>query len=92
MKALTDCTEYRRMGYMISCMISNIKNYDIAYDIIKIYDIMYDISMSYVISYMISYIKNSDIAYDIIYDGNFSLSFAIGIIPKTMILRMTRIS
>ena len=50
---------------------SNIKNYDIAYDIIKHYDIIYDIEISYMISYMISYIKNYDIAYDIIYDGNF---------------------
>ncbi len=59
-------------------MISNIKNYDIAYDIIKNYDIMYDIM----------YKKNYDIVYDIIYDGNFSLSCANDIIPKTMILRM----
>ena len=40
------------------------------------------------ISCMISYIKNYDIAYDIIYDGNFSLSCANDIIPKTMISRM----
>ena len=67
---------------------SNIKNYDIAYDIIKHYDIIYDIEISYMISYMISYIKNYDIAYDIIYDGNFSLSCANDIIPKTMISYM----
>ena len=73
---------------MISYKKTNIKNYDIAYDIIKNYDIIYDISTSYMISCMISYIKNYDIAYDIIYDGNFSLSCANDIIPKTMILRM----
>ena len=39
------------------------------------YDIMYDT-------------KNYDIEYDIIYDGDFSLSCAIDIILKTMILRM----
>ncbi len=70
-------------------MISNIKNYGIAYGIINNYGIIYDIS----ISYLISYITNYDIAYDIIYDGNFSLSCAIqfaaiDIIAKTMILRM----
>ncbi len=64
------------------------KNYDIACNIIKNYDIIYDISISHVISCMISYIKNYDIAFDIIYDGKFSLSCANDIIPKTMILRM----
>ena len=87
-------------------MISYIEYYDIAYDIIKQYDIIYyisisymtscfknyeiiyDIIVSYMISCMISYIKIYDIVYDIIYDGNFSLSCANDIVPKTMISYM----
>ena len=78
---------------MISYHISHKKNYDIIYYIsisymiscmisnTKNYDIAYDII------YDIIY-KNYDIAYDIIYDGNFSLSCADDIIPRTMILHM----
>jgi hypothetical protein len=74
--------------YDILYIKTNIKNYDIAYDIIKNHDIIYDISILHMISCMISYIKNYDIAYDIIYDGNFSLSCANDIIPKTVTLSM----
>ena len=71
---------YQSASYL-SYMISNIKH--IIYDIYKNYDIRYDMFKNYDIIH-----KNYDIAYDIMYDGKFSLSCAIDIIPKTRISRM----